>query len=428
MSRRRDIDVPAARPREVSKAREDISDFERLASEFAERVRQGLPATVEQFVEAHSEFAAEIRELFPVILAMERHKLDRESVVQPCEFPNELPQETLGGCRLVREIGRGGMGIVYEALRGPDNERVAIKLLPGRAAGMTHWKERFEQEARTVESLRHPNIVSMLGFGEENGHSYFLMRFVEGVSLDWVIHRLVEEQTLCFEVEIERCRQHREKASVSATESATVHQAISSETSTRGLSRDSWKAFAKIGVQVSRALSYAHRQGVLHNDIKPGNLLLDASGRVWVTDFGLAEPLDPPGVRERRSVSGTLRYMAPERFSGWFDEISDLYSLGITLYELVTRHPAFESADPKGLIDKIATTEPLAPRRINPDIPRDLEAIILAAICRNPDERYYSIEAFADDLMRFLNGERVRAKRPAFWRSWWQTIRRRWQA
>ena len=118
--------------------------------------------------------------------------------------------------------------------------------------------------------------------------------------------------------------------------------------------------------------------------------------------------------------------MAPERFSGWFDELSDLYSLGITLYELVTRRPAFEAANRKGLIDKIAKTEPVSPRKINSDIPRDLETIILTAIRRNPDERYYSVEAFADDLLRFINGERIRAKRPSRWRSWWTRLRRRW--
>ena len=404
---------------------EETSEFERLASDFAERVRHGLPVTVEQFIEEHPSLANEIRELFPVILAMEHHKLERESVTQPRQFPEDLPLERLGDCRIVREIGRGGMGIVFEALRGPKQERVAIKLLPGRAIGMTHWKERFEQEARTVEALRHANIVSMLGFGEENGHSYFIMPFVEGVTLDWVIQRLTEKELLLFEDEIERSRKHHAKSSLSPADSAAAMRAISSGTSARGVRQNSWKLFARIAGQVAKALSYAHRQGVLHNDIKPGNLLLDATGRVWVTDFGLSQPLDQPAEREWRSVAGTLRYMAPERFSGWFDELSDLYSLGITLYELVTRRPAFEAANRKGLIDKIAKTEPLAPRKIDTDIPRDLETIILTAIRRNPDERYYSVEAFADDLLRFINGERIRAKRPTFWRSWLRSFRRK---
>ena len=410
----------------ASNSDEEFTDFERLASEFADRVRQGLPVTVEQFVTAHPPFANEIRELFPVILAMERHKLDQQSATQQREFSDDLPLERLGDCRIVREIGRGGMGIVFEALRGPKNERVAVKLLPGRAIGMTHWKERFEQEARTVESLRHANIVSMLGFGEENGHSYFIMPHIDGVTLDWVIQRLTEKETLLFEEEIELSRKKQKKTLLNAVDSAAAMRAISSGTSMRGVRQDSWKLFARIAGQVAKALSYAHRQGVLHNDIKPGNLLLDATGRVWVSDFGLAQPLDPPADREWRSVAGTLRYMAPERFSGWFDELSDLYSLGITLYELVTRRPAFEAPNRKGLIDKIAKTEPLAPRKINSDIPRDLETIILTAIRRNPDERYYSVEAFADDLLRFINGERIRAKRLSPWRSWWGRLRRRW--
>ena len=420
------------------------SQLERLASVFAEQLRDGRPATIEQYAKSHPALADEIRELFPVILAMETNKRDRENPAMRREIPQEFDFDRLGDCRIVREIGRGGMGVVFEAQRGVKDERVAVKWFPWRVTAMSHWRVRFEQEARTVERLQHANIVPLLGTGEQDGHPFYIMQYIDGVSLDWVLHRLNETELLVFESEIDRHRQESDRSGPSAAKSKK--RAVGSEPSKdagtqidkanargssqalHGVRRTSWRLFARIVAQAGRAIDHAHRQGVLHNDIKPANLLMDRTGRVWVTDFGLARPLDPPEGAEGRGLAGTLRYMAPERFSGWFDELSDLYSLGITLYELVTQRPAFDASDRLSLAEAITKTGPIPPRKINDEIPRDLETIILKAIHRDPDERYYSIEAFAADLLRFMNGERIRAKRPSRWRRWlnrWLTSRSR---
>ncbi len=411
----------------------EIGELERLASEFADQLRLGRLVPIEDYIAQYPHLSADIRELFPVILAMEQHKQAREIGVWK-RFGLEIQcPDRLGDCRIVREIGRGGMGVVFEARREPSNERVAVKWLPWSAGPKSPEKARFEQEAQTIGKLQHPNIVSMLGYGEDQGHSYFVMPYVEGVSLDQVIRRLSERETLRFDQEIARL--HPKSANVKSNKdakpiaSAELREPDDSTdgtgTTNRGLRRNSWKLFARIAMHVGRALSHAHKQGVLHNDIKPGNLLLDSAGRVWVTDFGVARPLDSDG--EWREVAGTLRYMAPERFSGYFDELSDLYSLGLTLYELVTQQPAFEAKDRDELIERIRKAKPIAPRRIDRRIPRPLEIIILRAIRPDPDERYYSVDAFAADLQRFVNGERIRAKRPTRWRLAWERFRRKWR-
>jgi serine/threonine protein kinase len=411
----------------------EIGDLERLATEFADQLRLGRPVRFEDYIAQHPHLAAGIRELFPVIQAMEQHKQARETGVWKRFGLEIVCPEQLDDCRVVREIGRGGMGVVFEARREPSNERVAVKWLPWSAGPKSPEKERFEREAQTIGKLQHPNIVSMLGYGEDCGHSYFVMPYVEGVSLDHVIHRLRVREALRFDHEIARL--HPKSSNSQPTNGTKLADLVElqepddnpdgASTTNRGLRRNSWKLFARIAMHVARALSHAHRQGILHNDIKPGNLLLDSAGRVWVTDFGVARPLDCDG--EWREVSGTLRYMAPERFSGYFDELSDLYSLGLTLYELVTRQAAFDAQDRTELIKRIRKAKPVAPRRIDRRIPRSLEIIILRAIRPDPDERYYSVDAFAADLQRFVNGERIRAKRPTRWRLAWERFRRKWR-
>lgn len=413
---------------------QQASQLERLASVFADQLRQGRPATIEQYAAAHPALAEEIRDLFPVILAMETSKRDRENSATRREIPQEFSFDRLGDCRIVREIGRGGMGVVFEARRGTNDERVAVKWFPWHVTAMSHWRERFDHEARTVAAFQHPNIVPLLGTGEADGHPYYVMQFVDGISLDWILRRLNETDTLLFESEIERHRKTSDHAAPSEkprgasnpelkNAAAAIDKAnAGSGLQLKGLRRNSWRLFSRIAAHAGRALDYAHRQGVLHNDIKPANLLLDRAGKTWVADFGLARPLDPPDESAGRGLAGTLRYMAPERFSGWFDELSDLYSLGITLYELVTQQAAFEMTDRAALIQAITKIGPIPPRRINGEIPRDLETIILQAIRRDPDERYYSVEAFVADLGRFLNGERIRATRPSRWRNFWRRL------
>ena len=166
------------------------------------------------------------------------------------------------------------------------------------------------------------------------------------------------------------------------------------------------RGVAHLGRQAASALAHAHARGIVHRDIKPSNLLLDTEGVVWVTDFGLAK-VDEDDLTRTGDVLGTVRYMAPERFRGQEDARADLYSLGLTLYELLVLRPAFDSHDRIALSEHIKTVEPPRPRSIDPRIPRDLETIVLKAIEKEPADRYASADAMAEDLRRFLDDEPI---------------------
>ena len=167
---------------------------------------------------------------------------------------------------------------------------------------------------------------------------------------------------------------------------------------------------ARLGLQAAEALAYAHARGIVHRDIKPANLLLDTTGVLWVSDFRLVKTQDP-ALTDTGNLVGTLRYMAPERFRGACDARADVYSLGLTLYELLVLRPAFDGKDRLHLVDQIGRQEPARPRTLDPRIPRDLETIIMKAIEKDPRRRYPSAEALAEDLRRYLADEPIRARR-----------------
>ncbi len=182
---------------------------------------------------------------------------------------------------------------------------------------------------------------------------------------------------------------------------------------------------AQIGRQAAEALAYAHARGVLHRDVKPSNLLLDTSGVVWITDFGLAKS-DESGLTATGDLLGTLRYIAPERLRGEGDARADVYALGLTLYELATLRPAFDSADRLRLIDQIKNQEPVRPRALDPRISRDLETLVLKAIEKDPRRRYQAAADMAEDLRRFLDGEPIRARKVGeLERAWKWAMRRK---
>lgn len=413
---------------EATAGREPI---ELIVSEFLGRGRDGENPSVEKYVARYPRLAAELRELLPMVAAMEHWKREEEATNLRSRFPKDLRFERLGNCRIIREVGRGGMGIVFEAQQQSPQRRVAVKLLPWRFADVPRMRERFEREAQTVASLRHRNIVPVFGFGEQDGFYYFIMPFVEGVGLDWVIKRLQETDGIVYADEIAKLRSEitpvNQWTTVSdKSESAAESSGLSSDKTgatpglparspasgpQRNLRRDSWRQITLIGLQVANALRYAHVRGVLHNDIKPANLLLDIDGQVWITDFGVSKSLDEEPTNLDDSVAGTLRYMAPERFAGEGDARSDVYSLGITLYELVTLSDAFQQRDRRKLIEAITNSDLTSPRKLKSDIPRDLETIILKAIAGNPAERYQSADDLASDLLLFLNGRPIQAVR-----------------
>jgi len=395
--------LPVARDAEGFRAREPL---EILVSRFTDAVRRGKRPSVEEYALRYSEWADEIREIFPLIESLERWKGEKEVECLRRSVPEEFPVQRLGEYRLGRELGRGGMGIVLEAEHESSGQHFALKLLPWRfAADMEHWKERFQREAATIARLRHPNIVRVFGFGTHEGYCYYAMQLVEGVSLDWIIRRLRETNDVVYVDEIRRARHPDGTAPGSRLD-------IPTEITICGLHRDSWVEFADIGHQVALALGHAHESGVLHNDIKPANLLLERTGRVIVTDFGIGRRAEESEPEAAEQPTGTLRYMAPERLAGHSETRSDIYALGLTLYELVTRVPAFDIVDRRQLAEAIMRGAVRRPRELVPHIPRGLETIILNAMAPLPEDRYASAAAMAVDLLRFINGRSIHSTRP----------------
>ena len=212
---------------------------------------------------------------------------------------------------------------------------------------------------------------------------------------------------------------HRRLPSCRNQTAAAVAAAISAPAGTRY-----WRSVARIGIQVADALEYAHQQGTLHRDIKPANLLLDNRGTVWIADFGLAKLEDLDDLTHSGDMVGTLRYMAPEQFEGKADARSDVYNLGLTLYELLTLRPAFDEKDRRRLIRQMTQEEPPRPRKLNPAIPRDLETIVVKAMAGDPGHRYQTAGELAADLRCFLEDRPIRARRASLAGRLWRWCRR----
>jgi WD40 repeat protein/serine/threonine protein kinase/tetratricopeptide (TPR) repeat protein len=443
-----------------------------LADEFADRYRRGERPSLQEYTDRHPGLADDILELFPALVEMEQAKEDRDNVSEPENAGPLPPLERLGDFRIIREIGHGGMGVVYEAEQISLGRRVALKVLPRQVLADAKAKRRFEREARAAAKLHHTNIVPVFGVGEHEGLLYYAMQFIQGLGLDVVLDELrrvrqplgrpvptqggavgrktdinmnvtaadVAKSLLTGNLQpvdpataltIARESQQASNLGVdmparAASSSATIHLPGQSDASTLTESgRQYWQSVARIGMQVADALAHAASQGVLHRDIKPANLLLDDTGNVWVTDFGLAKGLtDGDNLTHTGDIVGTMRYMAPERFNGQGDVRSDTYALGLTLYELLTLRPAFSEADRNKLIKQVMHDEPLRPRKLNPGVPRDLETVVLKAIARDPAHRYQTPAAMAEDLKRFVEDRPIRARRVSDVERLWRWCRR----
>jgi serine/threonine protein kinase len=313
------------------------------------------------------------------------------------------PELPLGDFRLVREIGRGGMGVVYEAVQQSLGRCVALKVLPFAATLDPRQLQRFKNEAYAAAQLHHTNIVPVYGVGCERGVHYYAMQFIEGRTL----------ATLVAELRRELAREDPTAVYVSSGRETVPAAARRTEPVHRRSVH--YRLAAELGVQAAEALDHAHQLGIVHRDIKPANLLVDARGKLWVTDFGLAHCQAQAGLTMTGDLVGTLRYMSPEQAFAEradVDQRTDIYSLGATLYELLTLEPVFAGRERQALLRQIAFDDPRAPRRIDSAIPEELETIVLKAIEKNPADRYSSAREFADDLRRYLCDEPLLAKRP----------------
>jgi serine/threonine protein kinase/WD40 repeat protein len=430
----------------------------------------------------------------------------------------------IAGYRVVGELGRGGMGTVYEAVHMALDRPVALKVLGTHAAPDSSARRRFLNEARTAAGLHHTHIVPVFDVGQVGGLCYYAMQRIEGSGLDRVLRHLRRtrpqvtaegetgaglslrdgvgfsgmsgtgsklsrlwvrvssgwpwRQPRYVEVGQGTGNSHADRASrggpaaaasceyahdlrdstaswatgsrlandpdhnltgngAGAAPSPKPFRAMAtSEPSSRACENEAppfdpprgvayFRWIASAGFQAADALAHAHQQGVIHRDVKPSNLLIDARGTIWVTDFGLARRLADPGLTHHDSLLGTPRYMSPEQArTGAVDGRTDVYSLGATLYELLTLRPPFDGKSAPELIDQIGQKEPLAPRLLNPRVPRDLETIVLKALAKRPVDRYATAADFAADLARFLNREPVKARRISPVGRLWRVARR----
>ncbi len=360
-----------------------------LAEEYLRQYRAGGRVGVEAFADSHPEHRQELLEILPAMVALEQWKRDRESTASSGRALQVPPLERLGDYRILREVGRGGMGVVFEAEQQSLGRRVALKVLPAQALSSPRQLHRFQREAQTAARLHHSNIVPVFGSGHTDGFHYYAMQFIDGRGLD----RVAEEWA--------GARRQRP-----AEGQRQAH------------------LLARLGGQAAAALQHAHDHGVLHRDIKPSNLLLDATDNVWVADFGLAKALESEGLTNSGDVLGTLQYMAPEQFSGAYDVRSEVYGLGLTLYELLAGEPAFRSGNRGELIDRIrqGRIEPLSRRR--PDLPRDLVTVIEKAVRSDPELRYQSAREFGEDLERFLQDRPILARPVSSAEHLWRFCRR----
>ncbi len=383
--------------------------FELLVSQFVDELRYGKKPSVELYARRFPPHAARIRDVFPVLAMLEHTRVAKESQSIRRNMPDRFPFTRIGNCELISELGRGGMGVVFQARDLQSGHLVAVKILPWRVSIVPEWVARFEHEARTTAQLRHRNIVPVFRYGQENGYCFFVMQFVNGVGLDRVVDRLRETDGIVYAEEIQRQESQRLSGTAQAIPVARAMSDPDADNARRRrLTRTSWNSFTKIGVQATQALRAAHAAGILHNDIKPGNLLLDADGRVWVTDFGLSQPIEERRQNKpERAIAGTLRYMAPERLLGQQNANCDLYSMGATLYELCLQRAAFEHPDRDELTRIIMEERPVRPRDINRDIPRGLEMIILNCLEKHPSDRYPTADALLADLLRHARDQSV---------------------
>jgi serine/threonine protein kinase len=437
-----------------------------LSDEFIARLKGGESPDVEEYVARYPQHAGVIRNVLKSLQFMQVAGSDSLGMV--ASEAKIQPEGALGDYRIVREIGRGGMGVVYEAVQISLGRPVALKVLPFAAALDARQLQRFRNEAHAAGQLHHTSIVPVYGVGCERGVHYYAMQYIEGQTLAAVIRELRSYEGLEPEANKESPQplsriaeelvtdsfapsyyppvdplrvqppqgagitpahldpEHRGQKTEGGSDrdqTTSPLAALSTDQSTK--SPAFFRSVANLGIQAAEALEHAHQLGIIHRDIKPANLIIDYSPltahhslRLWITDFGLAQVRSESKLTITGDLLGTLRYMSPEQAlarRAVVDHHTDIYSLAATLYELLTLQPVFAGEDRQELLRQITLEEPRRLRSVSKAIPAELETIVLKALEKNPADRYATAQDMADDLRRFLEDKPIRARRPTLW-------------
>jgi eukaryotic-like serine/threonine-protein kinase len=424
--------------------------LDQLADDFLIRRRRGDGPTPAEYAARHPELAARILELFPALELVERLKPTPEDHAGLSDATGHGGGDgirKLGDYTLLRVLGRGGMGVVYEAEHQALQNRVALKIMHPRFRTDPTYLRRFQTEARSAARLHHTNIVPVFDFGQQDDVCYYAMQYIAGVGLDQVVEdvrrlraggdgpaqtagtsvvagqlAVLSHGLLTGRFANAPTASLNDGADATATVGATPVAADGTATVLPAGGDRSGSSFAgqpetiyfrelaRLGAQVADALGHAHRQGVIHRDIKPSNLLLDAQGNVWVTDFGLAKLVEGDDLSQSHDVVGTLRFMPPERFDGNTDPRGDIYALGATLYELLTLRPAFDGPSHAELVQQIREHTPVPLRQHDRRIPRDLDTIVLKCMAKDPADRFATAGELRDELERFRESRPIRSR------------------
>ncbi len=371
----------------------------RAVEEYLAALEAGQTPSRNEFLDRHSDIAARLGEYLDGLELIHRAGSAAGAISERDDSNYDLiDAEPLGDFLLVRELGRGGMGVVYEAVQRSLNRKVALKVLPFAAALDARQLQRFKNEAQAAACLHHPHIVPVFGVGCERGVHYYAMQLIDGQTLGAMVADLRSAAGRPVPFDEQPTTPHVSEAALPDT---APRAAISTQRTP--LDRAYFSRIAELGIQAAEALDHAHAMGIIHRDVKPGNLMLDGRGCLWVADFGLAQIQSDVRMTMTGDMMGTLRYMSPEQALAKrvvVDHRTDVYSLGATLYELLTLEPAFSGSDRQELLRQIAFEEPRPLRRIDRTVPSELETIVLKAMEKNPTERYASAKELADDMRR----------------------------
>ncbi len=357
-----------------------------LFAEYAERLTSGERLDPKAILRDHPDVGKDLLEYLEdfVDLGSEEGR--------PC------PLGSLGDYELLRQVGRGGMGVVYEAWEQSMDRRVALKVLPAGLAVDQKVSSRFLREARLAGKLHHPHVVPVFGIGITGDTPHYAMEFVEGETLAQVLAR--------------------PRAAAGGREGGSAAEPPRTLLDTAEVTPEYCYRVARAFVGVAGGLHHAHSMGVIHRDIKPSNLILDREGRLRILDFGLARLEGEEGLTGSGDFLGTLLYMSPEqarRRRVPVDHRTDIYSLGATMYEALTRRPPFRGKDDRETLTWIVEKDPVEPRKLEPGIPRDLETIVLKCLEKDSEDRYRTAEAVGQDLERFTRGDLVEARPQSAW-------------